>query len=157
MKSINPGDYATQPRLEPPAGYICVLRDVDSDKWRIEGARHPQALVEGVLAESESRFGVEVVSILKTDDLAASGAELYERHHAGLSDAWLRLDEYQVETLRRSILRIDAHPSHYLGLKAAGQSTPAVNKGRRGRRAASQRRLDRWGFPKSDGPRQPLY
>ncbi len=114
MKSIDPKEYAAQPQLDPPAGYICVLRDVDSDRWRIEGARHPKGLVESVLAESESRFGIEIVSILETEDLAASAATLYERHRAGLGESWLELDEYQLETLRRSILQIDAHPSYYL-------------------------------------------
>ena len=76
MKSLDPRDYELQPQLEPPAGYICVVRDVTSDKWRIEGARHPKRLVEGILAASESRFGIELVSILKTEDLDASAATL---------------------------------------------------------------------------------
>ena len=158
MKSIDPKEYAAQPQLDPLAGYICVLRDVDSDRWRIEGARHPKGLVESVLAESESRFGIEIVSILETEDLAASAATLYERHRAGLGESWLELDEYQLETLRRSILQIDAHPSYYLAplTLAEARPTSAVNTGRSGRRLTSQRR-DRWGLRRGEPARQPLY
>lgn len=157
MESINPGDYETQPRLEPPAGYICVLRDVESDRWRIEGARHPKRLVEGVLADSESRFGIEIVSILKTEDLAESAATLYERQHAGLGESWLSLDDYQVETLRRSMLQIDAHPSFYLMPTDAGSTTAAADRANAGGRPASQPSVDRWGFRQGDSARQPLY
>lgn len=153
LKSIDPRDYLTQPELEPPAGYICVVRDVDSDRWRIEDARHPKPLVEGVLAESESRFGIEIVSILETEDLAASAATLYERQHAELGQAWLDLDEYQVETLRRSVLQIDAHPSHYLKLAEAGEAPATVNKGKARGRSARPRR-DRWGL-RVDRPARP--
>ena len=160
MKSIDPRDYERQPRLAPPAGYICVLRDVDSDRWRIEGARHPQHLIEGILVKSESRFGVEIVSILKTEDLAASAALLYERQHAGLGEAWLELDEYQVETLRRSMLQIDAHPSHYLMPQAPAaieKTGPAVNEGSARGSSARRRSVDRWGFSRGAQSRQPLY
>lgn len=156
MKSINPQDCEAQPELKPPAGYICVLRDVDSDSWRIEGARHPKSLVDSVVAERELRFGIELVSILETEDLAASAATLYERHHAELGENWLDLDEYQLDALRGSILQIDAHPSHYLA-RAEAQKTPAAPiKGNAGRRAARQQR-DRWGLRRDYSPGHRLY
>lgn len=158
MKSLDPRDYELQPLLEPPAGYICVVRDVASDKWRIEGARHPKRLVEGILAASESRFGIELVSILKTEDLDASAATLYEQHHAELGEEWLALDEYQLDALRRSILQIDAHASHYLRLADAKEKPEPVNKGAaRGRFTRTRR--DRWGLRlrQDNSPRQPLY
>ena len=148
LKSIDPKDYQAQPELEPPAGYICVLRDVDTDRWRIEGARHPQRLIEDVLGASESRFGIEIVSILETEDLAASAAMLYERQHAELSETWLQLDEYQVEALRRSMLQIDAHASHYLKSTQARETPTAPTGGSAGRRSGRQRR-DRWGLSRS--------
>ncbi|MYD09629.1 MAG: hypothetical protein F4X02_06260 [Chloroflexi bacterium] len=142
MQSIDPRDYESQPRHEPPAGYVCVLRDIESDLWRIEGARHPRDLIEDALAESGSRFGIEVVSILDTEDLAASEAMLYEQHQAQLSDAWLELDEYQLEALRRSVLQIDAHPSRYLTQSAPADAPKTPPAGQAGRR----RRRDRWGL-----------
>lgn len=159
LKTVDPGEFAAQPPLAPPAGYICVLRDVDSDRWRIEGARHPQALVEDILAECESRFGIEIVSILETEDLAASAATLYERHHAELSQVWLALDDYQVETLRRSMLQIDARPSRYLTphAPAAAEKATAVKKGSARAGLTGRRRADRWGIAPGDSPRQPLY
>lgn len=156
MKSIDPRDFETQPRREPPAGYVCILRDVEGDLWRFEGARHPKALVEDVLAESGSRFGIEIVSILDTEDLAASEAMLYVQHQARLSDAWLALDGYQLEALRRSALQIDAHPSHYLTPNSPAAALMTQPSGRVGR-LSSRRRRDRWGLRQSVPARLPLY
>ena len=114
MRSLPPQDFDILPTLATPAGYICVIRDIDSDNFRIEGTNQPKTLVDTVLAESDRSFGIELVSILETEDLAASEAELYERYQARLSSDWLELDEYQLDELRRSILQIDAHASHYL-------------------------------------------
>ena len=152
MKSIDPRDYLAQPQLAPPAGYICVLRDVDSDRWRIEGTRDPKRLVDGILAESESRFGIELVAVLETDDLVASAATLYEQHHAGLSANWLDFDDYQVEALRGSSLQIDARPSYYLSPTTQAEA----GGGNAGRRSARPR-SDRWGLRQGRSARQPLY
>jgi len=156
MKSIDPREYEALPRREPPAGYVCVLRDVEGDRWRIEGARHPQDLIEDALAESDSRFGIEIVSVLDTEDLAASEAMLYEQHQARLSDAWLALDEYQLEALRRSALQIDAHASHYLTPNSSAPTPKTPPSGRAGRRS-SRRRRDRWGMRPGAPARLPLY
>lgn len=114
MRSLSPKDYKTMPRLEAPAGYICVIRDIDSDAYRIDQTDHPATLISAIMDEAERKFGIELVSILEAEDLRASESELYERHHARLSEEWHTLDDYQLAELRRSILQIDAHRSIYL-------------------------------------------
>ena len=127
MKSLAPKYFEALPQLDSPAAYICVIRDIDRDRYRIEATRWPQALVNEVIAERERSFGIELVSVLKTDDLAASEAELYARHHARLSSEWLELDDLQLEELRRSMLRIDAHASHYLTRASLSHSDSAAS------------------------------
>ncbi len=122
MKSLPPKEYASLPALEAPAGYIIVIRDIDRDTFRIDGTRSPGSYVEKLQRESQRRFGIELVSILQTPDLSASEAELYDRHHASLSEQWLALDPYQVEELRRSSLQIDAQESLYLSPKQEAAS-----------------------------------
>ena len=124
MRSLPPADYARLPRLDAPAGYICVIRDVDNDSFRIDGANQPVDLVEHALAVAAGDFGIELLSILETEDLAASAAELYEAHHAELSGEWLELDAYQLQELRWSILRIDDYASHYLAAQRVSSSEP---------------------------------
>ena len=114
MKSIAPKDYETLPTLAAPAGYICLIRDIDSDSYRIEGTAQPAQYIENVLKETGRKFGIELVSILAAEDLAAAEAGLYQRYQARLSSDWLELDPYQLEELRRSTLRIDAYASHYI-------------------------------------------
>ncbi len=114
LRSINPKDYESLPRLAAPAGYICLIRDIDSDSYRIEGTAQPGQYIETVLNETGRKFGIELVSILAAEDLTAAEADLYRRYQARLSGDWLELDLYQLEELRRSILRIDAYASCYL-------------------------------------------
>ncbi|MCE2472428.1 MAG: hypothetical protein J4G18_11135 [Anaerolineae bacterium] len=114
LKSIDPKEYAAQPQLDPPAGYILVVRDIDSDRYRIDATDHPQRYIHEIMDGERRDFGLELLSILQTDDLKASETELYDRYMASLSDAWLELDPYQLETLRRSSLRLYSHASHYL-------------------------------------------
>ena len=114
MKSLPPKHYELLPSLAAPAGYICVIRDIDRDRYRLEATRWPQALIAAVLAEDERSFGIELVSVLQTDDLSAGEARLYASHHARLSSEWLELDAFQLAELRRSALQIDAFASQYL-------------------------------------------
>ena len=114
MKCLPPKEYESLNPLAEPAGYIIVVRDIDRDTFRIDGTANPGRYMEDLQGEAERRFGIELVSILETEDLSASELELYDRHHARLSEQWLKLDSYQVEELRRSFLQIDAYASHYL-------------------------------------------
>ena len=149
MRSLPPADYATLPRRAPPAGYICVIRDVDSDSFRIDGAQQPADLVAQALAIAAGDFGIEILAILETEDLAASAAELYAAYHAELSDEWLTLDPYQWQEMRRSALRVDDHASQYLAanrvspgkaaIKASGTSAKETDSSTRRRFAANRR------------------
>ena len=132
MNSLPPKDYQTLPRLDAPAAYICVVRDIESDSYRIESARHPAPYIEVLVNEASPRFGIELLAILKTDDLAQAESELYSRYHARLSDDWFALDPYQIETLRQSQFQIDAFASQYLLPQA--QPTRSPSRGSQGRR-----------------------
>lgn len=114
MNSLPPKEYASLPKLNRPAGYICVLRDIDRDVYRIDSADHPATYVDALLAETAGTYGIELLSILATEDIAASEMRLYERHHAALGDSWLELDAYQLRALRKSELRILDYSSHYI-------------------------------------------
>jgi len=119
VRSLPPRDYELLPLLDSPAGYICVIRDIDSDRYRIDRTAHPAAFISAIMDDDTRRFGIEIVSILETEDLRASETELHERHHARLSAEWHALDDYQLLELRQSILQIDAHRSWYLARRQA--------------------------------------
>lgn len=134
MKTLAPMDYASLPELAAPSAYIVVVRDIDTDTFRIDSTQNPRIDIEAVFTDSERRFGIELVSILETEDLATTASELYEQHHAGLSSDWLELDPYQIEELRRSFLQIDAHASLYLSPDQEPESTGAALEGTVSRR-----------------------
>ena len=144
MKSLAPTDYKSLPALDAPAAYICVIRDIDRDRYRIEATQRPEALIASVSAEGERSFGIELVSVIQTDDLATSEAALYERHHARLSSEWLELDTFQLEELRQSVLMTDAYASRYVIAgelsSATGGAVPALGPRFRPRRASGAAR-----------------
>lgn len=143
MNSLPTKEYASLPKLDPPAGYICVLRDIDRDVYRIDSTDRPRAYVDALLAELTGTYGIELISILETDDLAASESQLFDAHHARLSDEWLNLDNHQLAELRRSELQIYAHRSLYLRPQSDSTPRSAANKrpvSRYGRSAASYSR-----------------
>ena len=45
MKSLAPKYFEALSPLDEPAAYICVIRDIDRDRYRIEATRWPRALV----------------------------------------------------------------------------------------------------------------
>ncbi len=128
MKSLPPKDYGVLPKLDAPAGYICVLRDIDRDAYRIDSTDQPATYVDALLAELTGTYGIELISILETDDLVASESELFDSHHARLSDEWLDLDSHQLAELRRSELQINAHRSLYLTPQPAAKPKSAAKK-----------------------------
>ena len=153
VRSLPPRDYQQLPMLESPAGYVCVIRDIDSDRFRIDSTDHPSTFFSAIMNDDERRFGIEIVSILETEDLGAAQTELYEKHHARLSAAWQALDNYQLAELRQSMLQIDAHRSCYLARQGSHEPPIAENladsradtlaETRYGRLMTSQRALQR--------------
>lgn len=114
MRSLPPSSYRTLPKLELPASYVCVLRDVDSDSYRIDKTHDPPGFIEGVLAERDGDYGIELLAIVETSDLNALESLLRERHDASLGVDWMSLDDYQLAELRDSVLQINAFHSQYL-------------------------------------------
>ncbi len=115
MKSIPPADYASLPKLRRPAAYICVIRDIDRDQYRLQATHDPRSLIETVLTQRPRAFGIELLAILESDNIAESEARLYERHHGALGEEWLALDDYQLRELQRSELKVYSHRSCYIG------------------------------------------
>ncbi len=132
MNSLPPKGYASLPKLDAPAGYICVLRDIDRDVYRIDVTDHPAAYVDTLLAETTGAYGIELLSILETEDIAASEMRLYERHHAALGDSWLELDAYQLLALRKSELRILDYNSHYISQRQSAVAARSSESGAAG-------------------------
>ena len=112
--SLPPRDYRAFAKLELPACYICVVRDVDSDCYRIDKTDYPSRFIDQVLAEREGDFGIELVAIVQTSGLDAVASFLLERYDATLGEEWMSLDSYQLQALRNSVLQINAYHSQYL-------------------------------------------
>jgi len=114
LRSLPPSSYIALPKLQLPASYICVLRDVDSGCYRIDKTQAPPGFIEDVLAERDGDYGIELLAIVRTADLDAFESLLHERHDASLGVQWMSLDDYQLAELRNSALQINAFHSSYL-------------------------------------------
>ncbi|MCY3833804.1 MAG: hypothetical protein OXG85_12365 [Chloroflexi bacterium] len=90
------------------------------------------------MAEQRREFGLELLSIVETEDINVSEARLFERHHARLGAAWLALDDYQLRELQKSDLQVYAHHSRYIRPEQRRRGMTAVN-------GEAQRAMDRPG------------
>ena len=114
MRSLPPSSYQDLAKLEMPASYVCVVRDVDSDCYRIDATRDLPVFIESLLVERAGDFGIELLAIVQTSDLEAFADLLRERYDAALGGEWMSLDDYQMRELRGSILQINTFHSQYL-------------------------------------------
>lgn len=143
-RRLRPRDFRTLPQLAPPAAYICVLRDPNAEAFRIESTEEPKALIDELMQTGDYRFGIELVALLATDDLAATEAYLDQKHGAALSSDWLIFDEYQIEALYRSVLVEHHRNSFYIFPESQTAAKPPVSKRRNVRRFWSGRERRRW-------------
>ena len=114
LRRLLPRDFRTAARLAAPAAYICVLRDPNAKAYRIEATEEPKALIDALMQTGDYQFGIELVALLKSDDLAASAAYLDDKHGAVLSSDWLVFDAHQVAALNRSVLIAQQRNSFYI-------------------------------------------
>ena len=100
LKQVSVRGYKKQPRLKPPAGYVCLIRDMDYGRYRIERMNHPAADLEDLTADLP--FKTQIAYIAKTNDAAASERYLHQRYarHAARGE-WFDLNDAQLREIRR--------------------------------------------------------
>ena len=100
LKQVSVRGYKKQPRLKPPAGYVCLVRDMDYGRYRIERMNHPAADLEDLTADLP--FKTQIAYIAKTNDAAASERYLHQRYarHAARGE-WFDLNDAQLREIRR--------------------------------------------------------
>ncbi|MCY4072699.1 MAG: hypothetical protein OXG60_15500 [Chloroflexi bacterium] len=143
LRRLWPSDFRSLPQSASPAAYICVLRDPNAKAYRIEASEEPKALIDKLIQTGDYRFGIELVALLATDDLAATEAYLEEKHGAALSSDWLIFDEYQIEALNGSVLVEHQRNSFYIFPENRTPAKAPVRRGRDVGRFWSARERDR--------------
>lgn len=93
-------NYERLPRLEPPAGYVYIIQDVDfSNRYKIGRTNHPYRRLNKF--EVTLPFETKVVHIFRTNDDKGFEYYLHQRfakHRA--RGEWFDLDDAQLLTLR---------------------------------------------------------
>ena len=100
LKQVPVRNYKKLPRLKPPAGYVCLIRDMDYGRYKIERMNHPAADLEDLTAALP--FKTQIAYIAKTNDAAASERYLHQRYarHAARGE-WFDLNDAQLREIRR--------------------------------------------------------
>ena len=96
LKRVSIRSYKKLPRLRHPAGYICLIRDMDyGSRYKIEQTNNPAAHLDDVKAGLP--FKTKIAYIAKTND--AEAAEHYF-HRRYARDEWFDLDDAQLREIR---------------------------------------------------------
>ena len=100
LKQVPVRNYKKLQRLKPPAGYLCLIRDMDYGRYKIERMNHPAADLEDLTAALP--FKTQIAYIAKTNDAAASEHYLHQRYarHAARGE-WFDLNDAQLREIRR--------------------------------------------------------
>ena len=101
LKKVSIISYKRLPSLDPPAGYVCLIRDMDyGSRYKIERMKHPAADFEDVTAGLP--FKTQIAYIARTNDAAASERYLHQRYarHTARGE-WFDLDDAQLREIRR--------------------------------------------------------
>ncbi len=100
LKQVSVRGYKKLSRLKPPAGYVCLIRDMDYGRYKIERMNHPAADLEDLTAALP--FKTQIAYIAKTNDAAASERYLHQRYarHAARGE-WFDLNDAQLREIRR--------------------------------------------------------
>ena len=95
LKRVSIRSYKKLPRLRHPAGYICLIRDMDyGSRYKIEQTNNPAAHLDDVKAGLP--FKTKIAYIAKTND--AEAAEHYF-HRRYARDEWFDLDDAQLREI----------------------------------------------------------
>ena len=101
LKKVSVHGYKRLPSLDPPAGYVCLIRDMDyGSRYKIERMKHPAADFEDVT--DGLPFKTQIAYIARTNDAAASERYLHQRYarHTARGE-WFDLDDAQLREIRR--------------------------------------------------------
>ncbi len=90
--------YKTLPKLSAPAGYVCLIRDVDyGNSFAFLRAQDPSEIDR---FRGAWTFKTQLEQIFEADDAAAAERELQQRYNPAKSD-WFELNAAQRRELRR--------------------------------------------------------
>ena len=101
LKSVSVRGYKKLSRLKSPAGYVCLIRDMDyGSRYKIERMNHPAADFEELTANLP--FKTQIAYIARTNDAAACERYLHQRYarHTARGE-WFDLNDAQLREIRR--------------------------------------------------------
>ncbi|MCE2472430.1 MAG: hypothetical protein J4G18_11145, partial [Anaerolineae bacterium] len=97
MRSLPPQGFRNQSRLRPPAGYICVLRDVSyGDRYQIVRLENPTDIAPHL----DQTFDVEIALVFQASDAGQSMREMLDFVGVASAGEWFDLDYDRFKSLR---------------------------------------------------------
>ena len=128
MISLKPQGFRNQPSLSPPAGYICMLRDVSyGDRYQIVQLQDP----DKIAVYLDQSFDVEIALVFQASDAGQSLGELLDFVGASRTGEWFDLADDRFKSLRSMGTAGRAHrrfsrPSNSLADLLAGSEPRAA-------------------------------
>jgi len=114
LRSIPVANYHDLPKLGRRSGYICVLRDIDCDKYLIDGTDHPSKVIDAAFAEKHGTFGLELLLILETTNIKNVAKWLAILYSQLEYRQWIELSPNELQEIRNLASPDYIHGSTYL-------------------------------------------
>ena len=113
-ESVLDEDYRNLPQLKGRAGYICIVRDTGSDRYKIFCERSVLDAIEKAFLETDSRFALEVPLVLKVDDRKSAQEAWTQLADMEGDTGWAALPQDEIGGLKRAAAEERTHGSIYL-------------------------------------------
>ena len=99
VRSISANDYHNLPKLSRRSGYVCVLRDVDLNKYLIDETDQPSTVVDMVFSE-HGASSLELLFILETTNIRKFAEGLAILYPKFRYREWLDLSPVELKEIR---------------------------------------------------------
>ena len=105
LSSIPVREYADVPKLEAPAGYVYVMRDMKYNKYKIGRTINPKSRLRDIQRNEVGEL--RYVHLIRTDDAVSTERALHQRYakyRIRMDREWFEFEEAQLQDIRNHLL-----------------------------------------------------
>ena len=116
-ESVLDEDYRVLPKLKGKSGYVCIVRDTETDNYRVFFEDHPVDAIDGAFLETGLRFPLEIFLVLEIENMKKAKEALLLPSESKHRTEWVNLSMEELGEIKRSATEAYAHGSVYVNPK----------------------------------------
>ena len=116
-ESVLDEDYRVLPKLKGKSGYVCIIRDTETDNYKVYFEDHPVDAIDCAFLETGLRFPLEIFLVLEIENKKKAKEALLSLSESKHRNEWVNLSMEELGEIKRSSTEAYAHSSVYVNPK----------------------------------------